>query len=333
MIYISKLLIIFCYFFSSSLFAINCRTAQEIVGSFVRPTIIELDNGNEVEVFRIKNIVSRNILGIPSTEEGGYVGKNVMLMGRRSGKYILLNNAYVGANTIILGHSHISKNVHISGNARVSGNVHLSGTAHISGNVYLSGNVHISGNANLSGNVKISDNAKITGNANISDNARISGNAIVWGNARVYENAKIRGNAEIYDGACVFGNAVVTWDSKVFGFAQVYDDAVVSGNAHISWDEQELRYAQISGDIHIYENIDENYSETNDFDQVYCELNEKCKVDECTICLEEFDIYCEEKFCKLHNCEHVFHVKCLKQWCKNNKTCPICRADMKNESN
>ena len=49
---------------------------------------------------------------------------------------------------------------------------------------------------------------------------------------------------------------------------------------------------------------------------------EKVKVKrlECCICLEEGS----NKFMKL-NCEHLFHEKCIKDWIRENNSCPICR--------
>lgn len=27
-------------------------------------------------------------------------------------------------------------------------------------------------------------------------------------------------------------------------------------------------------------------------------------------------------------CKHVYHSKCIKQWLKNNKSCPICKTEV-----
>ena len=42
--------------------------------------------------------------------------------------------------------------------------------------------------------------------------------------------------------------------------------------------------------------------------------------EECCICLEEGS----NKFMKL-NCDHLFHEKCIKDWIRENNSCPICR--------
>lgn len=50
---------------------------------------------------------------------------------------------------------------------------------------------------------------------------------------------------------------------------------------------------------------------------------EKVKINgkkECCICLDAGS----SKFMKL-NCEHLFHEKCIKQWIRQNNSCPICR--------
>ena len=50
---------------------------------------------------------------------------------------------------------------------------------------------------------------------------------------------------------------------------------------------------------------------------------EKVKINgkmECCICLDAGS----NKFMKL-NCEHLFHEKCIKQWIRQNNSCPICR--------
>ena len=47
--------------------------------------------------------------------------------------------------------------------------------------------------------------------------------------------------------------------------------------------------------------------------------------DECSICLEKFNI--DEEVFKTP-CNHMFHVTCLTEWLYKNKTCPICRYDL-----
>lgn len=55
------------------------------------------------------------------------------------------------------------------------------------------------------------------------------------------------------------------------------------------------------------------------------DLGEKVQLERCLICLEDFKksmIVCEMP------CSHYFHVPCIETWCKNNKTCPLCKHEM-----
>ena len=45
--------------------------------------------------------------------------------------------------------------------------------------------------------------------------------------------------------------------------------------------------------------------------------------DECAICLEGCD---SDRFSVQTRCDHVFHGKCIKRWCLEHDTCPVCRA-------
>ena len=47
----------------------------------------------------------------------------------------------------------------------------------------------------------------------------------------------------------------------------------------------------------------------------------------CAICIEGFE---EEQIIKKLYCSHIFHRKCLKEWLKINKICPLCRSDLTN---
>ena len=44
----------------------------------------------------------------------------------------------------------------------------------------------------------------------------------------------------------------------------------------------------------------------------------------CCICLEDFS-NSDKKVNKLP-CHHIFHKKCIREWLKNNETCPECRC-------
>lgn len=43
--------------------------------------------------------------------------------------------------------------------------------------------------------------------------------------------------------------------------------------------------------------------------------------DQCLICLEELSLDKTETF----SCNHTFHRKCLEEWFKIERTCPLCR--------
>ena len=49
-------------------------------------------------------------------------------------------------------------------------------------------------------------------------------------------------------------------------------------------------------------------------------------IDECTICLEDLD---KNNLVKILKCGHEFHTKCIHDWMKIKKTCPICRKKIK----
>lgn len=61
------------------------------------------------------------------------------------------------------------------------------------------------------------------------------------------------------------------------------------------------------------------------------------KIIECGICFESLDSK-QISYCTELDCYHIFHDKCLKNWCKtcvinNNKpNCPLCRNDISNEN-
>ena len=51
------------------------------------------------------------------------------------------------------------------------------------------------------------------------------------------------------------------------------------------------------------------------------EINNLC----CTICLISLENYVDDPISKL-KCNHIFHKKCIEEWYKNNRNCPICRC-------
>lgn len=56
--------------------------------------------------------------------------------------------------------------------------------------------------------------------------------------------------------------------------------------------------------------------------------NSRSGVLECSICLTEF--IDQDKLTELPNCAHKFHTKCIREWLKENRICPYCRSDVKN---
>ena len=69
----------------------------------------------------------------------------------------------------------------------------------------------------------------------------------------------------------------------------------------------------------------------NDFPEI--EIEDLSKLEEsnrhCVICLEDFKP--KEKVTALP-CIHFFHTPCIKNWIKNNKTCPICKFELTEEN-
>jgi hypothetical protein len=51
--------------------------------------------------------------------------------------------------------------------------------------------------------------------------------------------------------------------------------------------------------------------------------NKKNKIDviECPICLIDLEEYETIKL----ECNHVFHISCIEEWCNKDKSCPYCR--------
>ncbi|ESO09990.1 hypothetical protein HELRODRAFT_72756 [Helobdella robusta] len=51
-------------------------------------------------------------------------------------------------------------------------------------------------------------------------------------------------------------------------------------------------------------------------------LKNKFVNDECSICIEKFNV--KTFVCEL-KCKHAFHIACITKWSKNKETCPLCR--------
>lgn len=45
----------------------------------------------------------------------------------------------------------------------------------------------------------------------------------------------------------------------------------------------------------------------------------------CTICLEDF---CDKVNIRKLNCHHIYHSKCIDEWCSTNTLCPLCKQDI-----
>ena len=63
--------------------------------------------------------------------------------------------------------------------------------------------------------------------------------------------------------------------------------------------------------------------------RVYQSKNENIQK-ECTICLEDFII--GREIITLP-CFHIFHVECICDWLRRNKTCPLCKIDVSEKKN
>jgi len=50
------------------------------------------------------------------------------------------------------------------------------------------------------------------------------------------------------------------------------------------------------------------------------------KDDICPICQD--DESTDTKWCEVNNCKHKFHKKCMDEWLKVQKTCPMCRSSL-----
>jgi hypothetical protein len=64
----------------------------------------------------------------------------------------------------------------------------------------------------------------------------------------------------------------------------------------------------------------------NDIDIVDYTVSIKNNSDKCIICLETLEI---SEVCKMKNCIHIFHKKCIKKWLNIKHNCPTCRTSIK----
>ena len=57
---------------------------------------------------------------------------------------------------------------------------------------------------------------------------------------------------------------------------------------------------------------------------LYVDVNDK-KYESCIICTEEFK---NTDIVAVLNCDHIYHPKCIKEWCNRNASCPLCKAEI-----
>ncbi len=57
--------------------------------------------------------------------------------------------------------------------------------------------------------------------------------------------------------------------------------------------------------------------------QLY-ETTEK-KYESCSICTEEYN---KNDYVSVLKCNHVYHPKCIKEWCKRKTCCPLCKESI-----
>ena len=55
------------------------------------------------------------------------------------------------------------------------------------------------------------------------------------------------------------------------------------------------------------------------------DIIKKAELTECSICLGDFMV--DELICFI-TCFHVFHSKCIKDWLKRSKLCPMCNTEV-----
>lgn len=51
----------------------------------------------------------------------------------------------------------------------------------------------------------------------------------------------------------------------------------------------------------------------------------ECESIECSICLDKLD---KKNTVSLDNCNHMYHDKCIREWLKKSRLCPLCRSNV-----
>ena len=81
-----------------------------------------------------------------------------------------------------------------------------------------------------------------------------------------------------------------------------------------------IRNSENDLQLHRNDNVEINVSS-----QLYSTTNKK--YDACCICT---DNYKKNDEVSVLECEHIYHIKCIKEWCKYKSTCPVCNANISN---
>jgi hypothetical protein len=81
-----------------------------------------------------------------------------------------------------------------------------------------------------------------------------------------------------------------------------------------------IRNSENDLQLHRNDNVEINVSS-----QLYSTTNKK--YDSCCICT---DNYKKNDEVSVLECEHIYHIKCIKEWCKYKSSCPVCNANISN---
>tara|TARA_B100000123_G_C25716448_1_gene422381 strand:- start:92 stop:907 length:816 start_codon:yes stop_codon:yes gene_type:complete len=102
---------------------------------------------------------------------------------------------------------------------------------------------------------------------------------------------------------------------------ELVEITLYSDTAHNNANEGEMEDIEVPTDlgtltnsttVDLYQNINSSY-------------------DKCCICRETLND--TDIIRKINNCDHVFHLNCIDTWLSSNTMCPICRCDLRDQSN
>ena len=247
------------------LFAEDLRTAHEIMGIYPNKTIT-LDDGSEIQGYRVKNIVSINMFGFPVSERGGFIGEGVKTVGRRRGKSLLLLKAFIGPEARvydeaqIYGHARVYGNAKVFGNAQVYGNARLFEDAQVFENAQVFDNARVYESAQVYGRSQVFGMSRAYGSTRIYRDAKVSGGAQAYGTTRIegeaqiYDSARVYHSARVYGAAKVYGTALIWENARVYGNAEVFENAMVYGMGEIFGRAQAYGNALIYGMAQVFDN-------------------------------------------------------------------------------